>query len=325
MKDSFGRTIDYMRISVTDRCNLRCVYCMPEEGITPISHEKILRYSEISRLVRILAEDGLRKVKITGGEPLVRRGIPDLVRELKAISGIESVTLTTNGVLLEEMYGDLCDAGLDAVTISMDTVSRKHFREITRRDEADRVFRGFLRAAGEERIPLKVNCVPMGGEMAGDIFSVAELARDYPVHVRFIEMMPIGEGGGFTAPGEDAILSELAGRYGVPEPADDVPGNGPCRYYRIPGFKGRVGFISALSHKFCSGCNRVRLTSDGFLKTCLQYEAGEDLGPLLKAGAPDEEIRAAVRKALAEKPGGHCFGDMSRRGKDLRRMSQIGG
>ena len=325
MKDSYGRTIDYLRVSVTDRCNLRCVYCMPEEGVKPIPHERILRFHEITRLVRILAEDGLKKVKLTGGEPLVRRGIADLTAELQAVPGIESVTITTNGVLLKEMYDDLCDAGISAVTVSLDTLSPERFREITRRDESGRVLEGLRYAVEKGRVPVKVNCVPMGGERFSDIYPVAELARDAPVHVRFIEMMPIGEGGSFEAPGEERLLSALGERYGNLRPAEDVFGNGPCRYYRVPGFAGTIGFISALSHRFCGECNRVRLTSDGFLKTCLQYDTGENLGPLLKGGASDEEIRAMVRRALKNKPAGHCFGDMPARGREMGHMSQIGG
>jgi cyclic pyranopterin phosphate synthase len=326
MTDGMGRTIDYIRISVTDRCNLRCRYCMPEEGVERIPHERILRFGEIRRIVAVLAGMGLKKVKITGGEPLVRRGVTDLIAGIRGIPGIENITLTTNGVLLEEMYDGLAGAGLDAVTVSLDTLDPARFREITRRDEAERVIRGIRQAVLKNRIPLKINCVPMGDPEEQGILELVELARSQPIHVRFIEMMPIGPGTGFPFVSEEAVKGFLEARVGTLTPCSDVRGNGPCQYYAAEGFCGRIGFISAVSHKFCSECNRVRLTAEGFLKTCLQYDTGVELKPLLASGCSDEEVAAAIEKALRSKPSGHDFGGCGQTaGAERRGMSQIGG
>ena len=186
MIDGRGRNIDYIRISVTDRCNLRCVYCMPEEGVESISHERILRFQEIVRIVRILAAKGIRKIKLTGGEPLVRKGIAELIAELKQIEGIENVTITTNGVLLEEMYDELVDAGLDAITVSLDTLNREIFQQMTRRDEAERVKRGIEKAIRENRVPLKINCVPVLGWEEQQLEDLLDFARIHKVHIRLL-------------------------------------------------------------------------------------------------------------------------------------------
>lgn len=326
MTDQYGREIDYLRISVTDRCNLRCVYCMPEEGVESVSHDRILRFQEITRICRILAARGLRKVKITGGEPLVRRGVAELIRELKAIPGIESVTITTNGVLLEEMYDSLVEAGIDAVTVSLDTLDRELYRKLTRRDELSRVMRGIRLAVERGKVPVKINCVPMYGVEEQGLLALAELARDQRIHVRFIEMMPIGCGSQFTFIKEEELRARLEERFGRLCPCDDVEGNGPCAYYRIEGFKGRIGFISAVSHKFCDSCNRVRLTAEGFLKTCLQYDVGAELKPLLTAGCSDQELERTILDAIDRKPKSHHFGTAGTGGEEERRgMSQIGG
>lgn len=326
MIDGMGRNIDYIRISVTDRCNLRCVYCMPEEGVESIPHDQVLRFHEILRICRVLAANGIHKIKLTGGEPLVRKGITELTAQMKAIEGIDSVTITTNGVLLEEMYDDLVDAGIDAITVSLDTLDPEAYRTITRRDEAQRVKRGLMTAIEKGRVPVKINCVPVLGMKKQQLLEIAGMARDHKVHVRFIEMMPIGMGSQFPFVREDELRRELEQELGVFTPCDDVPGNGPCHYFAVEGFQGRIGFISAVSHKFCDSCNRVRLTAEGFLKTCLQYDCGVELKPLLAAGCTDRELEQAILGALKEKPAGHNFsGAPVFTGKESRGMSQIGG
>ena len=326
MTDGMGRTIDYIRISVTDRCNLRCVYCMPEDGVESIPHDQVLRFHEILRICRILAANGIHKIKLTGGEPLVRKGITELTAQMKAIEGIDSVTITTNGVLLEEMYDGLVDAGIDAVTVSLDTLDPEAYRAITRRDEAERVKRGLMAAIEKGRVPVKINCVPVLGMQKQQLLEIAGMARDHKVHVRFIEMMPIGMGSQFPFVREDELRKELEAELGPFTPCDDVPGNGPCHYFSVEGFQGRIGFISAVSHKFCESCNRVRLTAEGFLKTCLQYDCGVELKPLLAAGCTDGELEQAILGALKEKPVGHNFsGTPVFTGKEHRGMSQIGG
>ena len=293
MIDRCGRNIDYLRISVTDRCNLRCIYCMPEEGIRLTEREKILQEPEIIRVCKVMAELGITKIKITGGEPLVRARIPELIYQIKEISGIEKVTLTTNGILLKGQMKALAESGLDSLNISLDTLDRECFCKITRRDLLDGTLDGIKEAMKYPEVQLKINCVPLGLEEQ-DLCGIAEFARKNPVHVRFIEMMPIG--------------------------------NGPCTYYTVDGFEGKIGFISAISHKFCSQCNRIRLTSQGYLKTCLQYTAGRDLRAVLRNGGTDEELKDRIRAALAEKPDGHHFREKAREDDtESLCMSQIGG
>ena len=325
MRDGLGREIDYMRISVTDRCNLRCIYCMPEEGVPSLRHDQILRFSEIVRICRAAAELGIRRLKITGGEPLVRKGIPSLIRELKALPGIEQVTLTTNGLLLEEQLEDLIGAGLDAVTVSLDTLEEGRFREITRRDGLDAVLGGLRSVLTGGKIPVKVNCVPLRGTAPEDFRRLAALARENPLHVRFIEMMPIGLGAGFPCITEAEMREILREETGELHPYGGSLGNGPARYYTAEGFRGKIGFISAVSHAFCEGCNRIRLTSDGYVKSCLQYDTGEDLRAVLN-DPDDGPLREALERAILRKPAHHGFGrERKPDGAERKGMSQIGG
>ena len=269
MIDRCGRNIDYLRISVTDRCNLRCIYCMPEEGIRLTEREKILQEPEIIRVCKVMAELGITKIKLTGGEPLVRPRIPGLIRQIKEISGIEKVTLTTNGILLKDQMQDLADAGLDSLNISLDTLDEECFCKITRRNLLEETLEGIREAMKYPEVQLKINCVPLGLEEQ-DLCGIAEFARKNPVHVRFIEMMPIGYGSSFTGMSQEKIMLLLEQKFGKMIPYNGKTlGNGPCTYYTVDGFEGKIGFISAISHKFCSQCNRIRLTSQGYLKTCL--------------------------------------------------------
>ena len=324
MIDGHGRKIDYLRISIIDRCNLRCVYCMPEQGVDAVAQEEILSYEEILCLVKVFAELGIRKIKLTGGEPLVRRNVAHLVRELKLIPGIEQVTLTTNGILLGEMMEELAEAGLDGINLSLDTLNPQVFEKIARRNSFEKVMEGFQAALKYPEIPLKINCVPMGME-GQNLAEMAELARKYPVHVRFIEMMPIGLGKQFEFCSEAQILESLEKRYGKAEPFLKTLGNGPGHYYSFEGFQGKVGFISAMSHKFCESCNRVRLTSQGYLKTCLQYDIGIDLKKLLREGAEEAVLQNAIEKALKNKPVSHQFDSKVEDHAEENMMAQIGG
>lgn len=337
MIDGYGREIDYIRISVTDRCSLRCIYCMPEEGIKAVSQDEILRYDEIVRLAGVFAACGIRSIKLTGGEPLVRNGIEELAADLKKISGIEQVTLTTNGVRLAAKMAALSDAGIDGVNISLDTLNPQVYSQITGSSSIDQVLEGFQAALCYPQIPLKLNCVLMGipGQ---DVLALAELAKQYPVHVRYIEMMPIGPGKKFCLNNrekclygleemwtEKSLLQALCSRYGVCEPYSRVPGSGPSHYYSFEGFLGKIGFISAVSHKFCHNCNRIRLTSEGYLKTCLQYDFGTDLRGLLRGGASDKELRLAVETAILKKPAGHQFErELGERKPESARASEKG-
>ncbi len=324
MMDKYGRTIDYLRISLTDRCNLRCVYCMPEEGIRQIPRTEILTDDELLRVCRCAAGLGIRKIKLTGGEPLARTGCARLAGMLKAIPGIEKVTLTTNGVLLGEQLDALLEAGVDAVNISLDTLDPELFCRITRRDGLGRVMEGLEAALAHPQLSVKLNCVPVV-KNEENFVALAGLAKKYPLHVRFIEMMPIGCGKQFPFQGEESIKAVLEKAYGPMLPVAERFGNGPCHYYRIEGFQGKIGFISAMTHKFCSQCNRVRLTAEGYLKGCLQFQKGRDLRELLRGGGSDEELTETIADVIWNKPVSHNFYEAQTDQDEVRAMSQIGG
>ena len=309
MRDRFGRNIEYMRISVTDRCNLRCVYCMPEEGVPCVSHSDILTYDEIRRICRIGSELGITRIKLTGGEPLVRRGLPDLVGMLKGTPGIEQVTLTTNGILLKENINELVSSGLDAVNISIDTPDAGRYKEITRGGGLSRALEGMEAALSFPGLQVKINCVPMQGVPADDYICLARMSEKRNVDVRFIEMMPIGPGKGLGVVRGGQIYSMLKDVFGEASVCTGRFGNGPAVYVRFPGFQGKTGFIDAVSHQFCGTCNRIRLTSEGRLKPCLQYGDGADLRRLLRNGADDERIRDEMRRTIYGKPDCHRFAD----------------
>jgi len=336
MKDQFNREIDYLRVSVTDRCNLRCTYCMPEEGVVPIDHKEILTFDEIVRICRISSGLGVSKIKLTGGEPLVRKGLPELIREIRGIPGIREVTMTTNGILLTDQMAALYAAGIGRINVSLDTLDAEEFHRITRWGNLEDVLRGIEEVLKYPSVTLKLNCVPVTVKEE-TILSLVEMARNRKLHVRFIEVMPIGEGsaaeraaGEETAAPADSdresqILAILEAHYGTLKPSNVILGNGPSHYYDIPGFQGKVGFISAVSHKFCDRCNRIRLTSDGYLKTCLQYDIGCDLKKLLRGGASDAELQQAVELAVASKPKEHAFGMKHIEHAEGQCMSRIGG
>ncbi len=322
MRDGFGRTIDYLRLSITDRCSLRCTYCMPEDGVQWLEHNQILRYEDILRLLRIFAALGVKKIKITGGEPLVRKGVAGLISEIKAIDGIEQVTLTTNGVALKEQLPELLEAGIDGINLSLDTLDRARFAEITRRDALPQVLEGLEAAWSVPGLNLKLNCVAQAGR-ASDWVSLVGLAKEHDLAVRFIEPMPIGLGGGLESCTEADIRAALEHAYGPLTSCDAVLGNGPAKYYSLPEFQGKIGFISAVSHQFCDRCNRVRLTATGYLKACLQYDVGADLRPLLTGS--DEELQAAIEAAIQNKPKAHRFSEKTVENREAHIMSQIGG
>lgn len=324
MIDKYGRTIDYLRISLTDRCNLRCVYCMPEEGIHQIPHTEILTYDEILHICKCAAKLGIRKIKLTGGEPLARKDCAWLTGMLKAIPGIEKVTLTTNGILLGEQLEALMEAGIDAVNISLDTLDGEMFRQITRRDGLNKVMEGLTAALANPQLAVKINCVPVV-KNSENFVEMAGLAKKYPLHVRFIEMMPIGYGKKFPFQDEESIKAVLEEAYGPMTLIAERFGNGPCHYYAVEGFQGKIGFISAVTHKFCHQCNRVRLTAEGYLKGCLQFQEGMDLRALLRGGCTEEELTEAIKSVIWNKPVSHNFYEAQTEQDEVRVMSQIGG
>lgn len=324
MFDSRGRDIHYLRLSVTDLCNLRCRYCMPD-GVPKLAHEEILTYEEFLRLAALFARCGVDTVRVTGGEPLVRKGVDQLVRGLKEIPGIRKVAMTTNGTLLAQQLPALLDAGLDSVNISLDTLNPETFVKITARDEFAAVQAG-IRAALESGIPVKLNCVPQAGVNEGELEQLAALAQEKPVQVRFIEMMPIGYGTAMPCIPGPEVLARFQKRWPglAPLPGEKLLGDGPAVYYTAPGWKGNVGFIAAVHGKFCATCNRVRLTSQGFLRPCLASEMGYDLCGLLRGGASDEELLAAIRRTIWEKPQEHHF-EWKQNIPATRGMFRIGG
>ena len=324
MLDRYGRRIHYLRVSVTDRCNLRCVYCMPQQGVEWVAHSAVLSYEQLLRLVGLLARLGVDKVRLTGGEPLVRRDLAQLVRGIRSVEGIQSVSLTTNGVLLKQQLPGLMEAGLSGVNLSLDTLDRAQYAAITRRDALDDALQGLEAALAAPGLSVKLNCVPMG-ENDAQLVPLAALARDRDLAVRFMELMPIGLGSTLSRRSEAEVLQRLEAAYGPAAPAGRGDGAGPGRYVTFAGFAGRVGFISAMTHQFCGDCNRVRLTATGFLKTCLQYEQGADLKALMEAGADDRTLLAAMERAILEKPACHHFSEGRSLGDEGKTMNQIGG
>lgn len=322
MRDGMNREIDYVRLSVTDRCDFRCTYCMPLD-IQFLPEELVLSKEEILFLMNQLAQDGIKKVKITGGEPLVRRDIIEIIREIKQIPGIENVTITTNGMLLEKYAEELKEAGLDGLNLSLDTLDPVEFHQITRVGKLEQVWAGLEKALAIGLPNIKLNTVARKAESAENLVKVAALAKKYPVHVRFIEMMPIGLGEESQGRSQEEVQKLLTDAFGPLKPFDERLGNGPAVYYALAGFKGKIGFISAVGHCFCETCNRIRITAGGNLKTCLHMDAGTNLRPALLAEDSDA-LQAQLRTALLHKPEKHHFADANAHG-DTRFMSQIGG
>ena len=310
LRDSFARVIDYLRISITDKCNLRCIYCMPDDGVSPARHSDLLRYEEITRIASIAASLGVRKIRLTGGEPLVRKNLAFLVASLKRIPGIEDLSLTTNGLLLERHAAGLAEAGLDRVNVSIDSFRPERYREMTRGGDLAAVMRG-LRAAEKAGLsPVKINMVPIRRVNEDEIPDFARVTLETDYHVRFIECMPAGTVN-FWSPEKYVTTAEIKGvieSLGQLSPVR-VRKSGPSKYFRLEGAKGVIGFISALTHHFCGECNRLRLTADGKLRPCLFSETEIDLRSALRCGAPDEEIGRLLRLSIEVKPKEHALGD----------------
>lgn len=327
MTDQFGREINYARISVTDRCNLRCRYCMPECGVKKLPHDEILSLEEILRVANIFSQLGIKKIRLTGGEPLLRKNLPSLVRELKKIPAIEKITLTTNGVLLKNFFRELISAGLDGINLSLDTLDENIFSELTRRNFFSHLLDGLNILLAENNFSVKINCVPLENINEKEILKIAALAKNNSVSVRFIELMPIGcayNSGLKKIPITD-IFSTLENNFGMLFPVHEKNIlQGPAQYFRPKNFVGKIGFIAALENKFCANCNRIRLTSEGFLKTCLSFDAGLDVKKFLRSSVGDDELLEKIREAIYHKPREHFFTDKSL-SHDSRQMYQVGG
>ena len=324
--DGFRRPITYLRVSVTDKCNLRCIYCMPEGGLTWLRREEILAYEEIAAIVRAAASVGVRSIRLTGGEPLVRRDLSRLVAAVAALPGIDDVALSTNGLLLEEQLPDLIGAGLRRVNLSLDTLRPDRFEAIARRPGLEAVLRGIEAVVRAGLAPLKLNCVVMRGENDDELLDFAELTRELPIFVRFIEVMPVHENLELqrnTYVSSDEILERIAAN-GELRPVAGPGGNGPARYFALPGAAGAIGVISPLSHDYCERCNRVRLTADGRLRLCLFGDHAVDLRTPLRDGATTERLAALLRSAMLIKPERHHL-RLGETASQMRAFSEIGG
>jgi cyclic pyranopterin phosphate synthase len=325
--DPFGRAVQYLRISVTDRCNLRCTYCMPEDGVPYEDRDEVLTFEEILRLVTLLSRHGLQKVRLTGGEPLVRRELTTLVREIAALPAITDLGLTTNGVLLERHAQDLWDAGLRRINISLDTLRPDRFARIARFAKFDDAAAGLAAAEAVGFSPIKLNMVVMRGVNDDELADMAALTLDHAYDVRFLEYMPIGQVTPWQWKAQyvsnDEVLDTLRQRFEL-SPIETAE-TSTSRVFQIPGARGRVGVINPISHKFCAGCNRLRLTANGALVPCLSDNYEYDLKTPLRAGASDSELLDHIRAALAHKPQQSDFEGRVERGGSLRIMAQIGG
>jgi GTP 3',8-cyclase len=326
MHDGFGRRVEYLRISVTDKCNLRCVYCMPEEGLPWLRKEQLLSYEEIAQIVREMAPMGLRKLRITGGEPLVRRDLPKLVRMLRSIEGIEDIALSTNAVLLDESAEALREAGVDRLNVSLDSLMPERIDSISRRPgSAEKIFAGLDAAERAGFAPIKVNCVVMRGRNDDEVEAFAQISRERPWHIRFIEVMPTGDN--LQVQSEEFVSADeliaRIGRIGELSPVQGPKGNGPARYYAFRDAPGTIGVITPMSHNYCDRCNRMRLTADGQLRPCLFGSIQTNLRDPLRRGEPMEPL---VRETLRIKPERHWLAHGTDKGSGgLLALSQVGG
>jgi len=323
--DRFDRTINYLRISVTDRCNLRCVYCMPPFGERKLRHKEILRYEEFLRIVRIAIKLGINKVRLTGGELLVRKGIQEFVPMLAALNGLDDVSLTTNGVYLKDHLDMLKAAGIKRINVSIDSLDRAKFKRITRFDYFTRVWEGIEKARDMGFHPIKLNVVMMKGINDNEVLDFGRLASEQPYHLRFIECMPVGLQANSLAfiPNSD-IEKTLVNEFGPLIPVSSGQNDGPATRYRFDGGKGEIGFISPISHSFCQDCNRLRLTANGLLLPCLLSDRELDIKDPLRRGCLDEELIEVFLEAVKSKPKCHPL-SLDNHRKVYRKMCSIGG
>lgn len=324
MLDRYKRNIDYLRISITDRCNLKCIYCMPENGIKNVNKNNILSFEEIEKICFIASDIGIKNIKITGGEPLVVDDVSYLIRQIKHIKGIEKVTITTNGILLENHIYNLINSGIDGINISLDTLNKEQYFKITRYKNIENVLNG-IKLSLENNIKTKINCVPINNINEDEILDIALLAKKYYLDVRFIELMPIGYGKKFETISNKIIKQKLENHFGNIIASKKVCGSGPANYFNINGFKGNIGFISALSHSFCNSCNRIRISCDGNIKLCLNYDSNFNIKDKIRQGFSNEDLKKYLKNIIFEKPLCHNFYNNNSDNLEFRNMIQIGG
>jgi GTP 3',8-cyclase len=323
--DPYNRHLNYLRISITDRCNLKCIYCVPRDLIPRLSHDDIMTYEEILRLIRIGIRLGISKIRVTGGEPLVRKGVYGFLSDLSGLDGLADLSLTTNGIALKANLNKIKAAGIKRINISLDTLNRTKFEQITGFDLFDQVWQGIEMALEMGFHPIKLNIVALNGINDGELTDMAQLSFDYPLHIRFIEYMPIGQsqiGNGplLLAPEIKKRISALGNLIPVPNTMND----GPAQRYQFKGAAGEVGFIHALSHHFCDRCNRLRLTACGQLRPCLLSDHHEDIRGIMRTGCTDEQLAEVFFKAVRHKPSDHNLAIQNPSGISSQ-MSSIGG
>lgn len=324
--DEPNRTVNYLRLSITDRCNMRCTYCMPEEGIDFLPHSEVLTYEELLHLVRLAVQRGIRKIRLTGGEPLVRKGIIGFLERLCEIEGLDEITLTTNGVLLKKFAADLKTSGICRVNVSLDSLKRERFLQITGRDYFDQVWEGIQEVERLGFDPIKINVVAMKGVNDDEILDFARLTLAKPYHVRFIEFMPVGKENGWTAEKfiPTHVIFNRIQTLGEMRPIASKILDGPAQRFVLDGGKGEIGFIGALSNHFCKQCNRLRITSEGHLRSCLFSDREIDLKGPLRNGRRDADLLELITFAIENKPKSHESLHQGPR-KCVRHMSSIGG
>lgn len=322
MKDKFGRTVDYIRISLTDRCNLRCVYCMPAKGNSFFAGEDKLTNEEVLKIVKTSAKLGIRKVRLTGGEPLVRSDINELIEEINKIDGIEEIALTTNAMLLEEKLDFLYKNGLKSLNISLDTLDKERFKEITRGGDIDKVLRSIDKAL-KLGMKIKINTVVIEDLNKNEILDLVHFTKDKKIDLRFIELMPIGEGKKFKGVSNEEILKSIKNSKLEIQELERNKKDGPSQYIKIQGYEGRIGFISAMSNCFCEDCNRIRITTDGMLKQCLNWKSDIDLKKIIRTDS-EENLLKAIEDGIYNKPEKYLF-NKEDTNEEVRNMNEIGG
>lgn len=323
MKDKYGREIDYLRISLTDKCNLRCIYCMEEKDNNFIEEEKLLSREEIKKITKLFSEVGVKKVRLTGGEPLVRRDILEIMKDLNSIEDIKEIYITTNGILLDKYLEDFKNLGLTGVNISLDSLKKDNFKNLTRLGNLDKVLNAIDKAL-DLGIKVKINTVLIKGINDDEILDFINLTVNKNIDVRFIELMPIGVGSKHQGVSNEFIINTIKENFKDLVEINRDKSGGPATYIKLNNAKGKIGFISAISNCFCEDCNRIRLTSEGFLKQCLHFNYGVNLKEVIKNGVSDEELLDIIKENIYYKPEKHLFLKESE-DKELKFMNQIGG
>lgn len=326
MKDKFEREINYLRLSITDRCNLRCIYCIGEKHIEFLPKNELLTLDEIIKIVKSFANLGIKKVRITGGEPLIRPDFPDILKNIKKIPGIEDVSITTNGINLAEHLEFLEEMKVKSINISLDTLKPDLYSQLTGGGDIFRVFNSLFKVIENKISNVKINVVVIKGKNEDEILDFVELAKNYPIDIRFIELMPLGLGKQFEEFSNEEIKKIIAKKYRL-ESVKEINGFGPAIYYKVKSFKGKIGFINPLSHNFCNSCNRIRITSDGFLKLCLHSDKGISLKEILRNNK-NINLEDIIIKQIYKKPEKHLFNKYNEKDSfsvETRLMNKIGG